>query len=266
MVAETLPRVMPDLLKHEGGWSDHPSDPGGATMNGITLAVFRSYTGRPNATKTELRNISPALVERIYRQNYWRVIRGDDLPAGPDYATFDGAVNSGPSRGAKWLQRAVGATQDGQVGPVTIAAAKERDAVQAVKDICRYRLGFVQGLRTFSVFGRGWARRIADVEATGVKIALDARGIDPRPRLEAERTRAEANASLNGQGATATAGTSTAAGGAAAIDPSVVDQSSSLPGIVLLILGAIVAGLFLYRWHIGRQRAAAYAAAKEHAE
>lgn len=263
MVAATLPRVMPEVFAHEGGWSDHPSDPGGATMKGITIGVFTAWLGR-NASKTELRNISDETATAIYRERYWKPLRGDELPAGVDYATLDGGINSGVSRGAKWLQRAVGAQQDGQVGPKTVKAANgARDTVQVVKDICKYRLGFVQALKTFSVFGRGWSRRIAEVEALGVTLALEARGVDPRARLEAERSRAEATASLNGQGATAAGGTSAAAGGATTIDPSIVDQSSSLPGVVLLVIGVIVAGVLIYRWNVNRQRAAAYAARKD---
>ena len=91
------------VLLHEGGWANNPKDPGGATMKGVTLATYRRY--RPGATKEQLRNISDEELRTIYRDGYWDEVRGDDLPSGIDFATFDFAVNSGPSRAAKFLQR-----------------------------------------------------------------------------------------------------------------------------------------------------------------
>jgi lysozyme family protein len=263
MAKSTYARVMPEVFAHEGGWSDHPSDPGGATNMGITIGVFSEWLGRP-ATKTELRNMPKSTAEAIYKARYADPLRYDDLPAGVDYATLDGGINSGVSRGAKWLQRAVGAAQDGKVGPLTVNAANAApDKVATVKRICGYRLGFVQSLRTWSVFGRGWARRIAEVEALGVTLALEARNEAPRGRIEVEQIDAEASANRAGNTAVATGAPSTIGGGTAAVDPAVVDQASSLPGLALFVLGVIVAGYFVFRWHVNRQRAAAYAAQKE---
>ncbi len=263
MAKSTYARVMPEVFAHEGGWSDHPSDPGGATNMGITIGVFSEWLGRP-ATKTELRNMPKSTAEAIYKARYADPLRYDDLPAGVDYATLDGGINSGVSRGAKWLQRAVGAAQDGKVGPLTVNAANAApDKVATVKRICGYRLGFVQSLRTWSVFGRGWARRIAEVEALGVTLALEARNEAPRPHIAAEEQQANRDASRAGNTAVATGAPTTIGGGTAAIDPDAVGQVSSLPGLALFVLGLIVAGVFLYRWHVGRQRAAAYAAQKE---
>lgn len=159
---------LPHVLKHEGGFVNHPKDPGGATNKGVTLATFRRYV--PGATVADLRNISADMVARVYRDGYWNAVRADDLPRGVDYVTFDAAVNSGPSRGAKWTQRAVGATQDGKVGPRTIAAARAADPRETIRRATDYRLGFVQSLRTWSTFGRGWARRIGEVRARGLAL------------------------------------------------------------------------------------------------
>src|SRR5690606_10266721 len=114
-------RALSLVLKHEGGWADHPADPGGATMKGVTLATYRACINK-NGTKDDLRNITQAQLEKVYREQYWNKVRGDDLPSGVDYAVFDFAVNSGPSRAIKYLQRILLVPQDGIIGPQTMAA------------------------------------------------------------------------------------------------------------------------------------------------
>lgn len=150
-------------LTHEGGWSDRKDDPGGATMRGVTIATFRAFKGR-NVTKAELRNISDADLQAIYRKGYWDKVRGDDLPAGLDLVAFDAAVNSGPARGARWLQSAVGATADGKIGPATIKAAASVDAGEAIERAIIARLNFLRNLETYDTFGKGWERRVAEVK------------------------------------------------------------------------------------------------------
>lgn len=156
-------------LAYEGGWSDHPSDPGGATMKGVTLATFRRYY--PGATKADLRAITDAQVSRIYREGYWNVVRGDDLPAGVDLAVFDAAVNSGPMRAAKWLQGVVGVSQDGVIGPKTLTATKAHAAALVVGRFCDARLAFLRGLSTWPTFGKGWERRVYDTCTRGIIMA-----------------------------------------------------------------------------------------------
>jgi lysozyme family protein len=162
-VKSNFKRCLAEVLKHEGLWSDHPRDPGGATMKGITLKTYRTY--RPGASKDDLRNITDAEVERIYRDGYWNAVRGDDLPAGLDLVAFDAAVNSGVSRGAKWLQQALSVTADGKIGPATIAAAKKAEPISVIDTALMRRMAFLRGLSTFDTFGRGWTRRVESVAA-----------------------------------------------------------------------------------------------------
>ena len=163
-------KALKHVLVHEGGWADHPKDPGGATMKGVTLATYRRHFGE-DRSKDNLRNIADEELEQIYRSGYWGKCRCDELPTGVDYAVFDAAVNSGPGRSAKWLQAAVGAKQDGGIGPNTLARVEEHDAIQVADTMCDRRLTFLRNLSTWPTFGKGWERRVEGVRATAVAMA-----------------------------------------------------------------------------------------------
>lgn len=145
------------VLLHEGGYSDHAADPGGKTMYGITEAVAREVGFRGNMNELPL-----DLAKRIYKDRYWDAVRGDELPASIRYPMFDAAVNSGPRQSVLWLQKALGVTADGVLGPVTIAHSFANERGLAAKLLAQ-RLRFMTNLPTWPSFGRGWARRIADL-------------------------------------------------------------------------------------------------------
>lgn len=157
------------VLKHEGGYVNHPRDPGGHTNKGITLATYRS-TLKPNASVQDLKNISDADVAKIYKMNYWNVVRGDLLPSGVDYAVFDFAVNSGPSRAARYLQSILGVSTDGIIGPETIAAAKSAEPKWLVNRLCDDRMAFLKRLSTWGDFGKGWTARVSAVRREALKM------------------------------------------------------------------------------------------------
>lgn len=160
------------VLAHEGGWADHPKDPGGATMKGVTLATFRAYV-KPNATKDDLRKITDEQLATVYRRHYWDVVAGAELPGGVDYAVFDFAVNSGPSRAAKYLQAVVGAKQDGKIGPATVAAVKKVMRPTVINDLCDKRMDFLRKLKTWGTFGKGWTSRVSGVRAAALKMSTE---------------------------------------------------------------------------------------------
>lgn len=166
-------RALSLVLKHEGGWSDHPADPGGATMKGVTLANFRRYV-KADATKDDLRRISDAQLATVYRRFYWDAVHGAELPDGVDYAVFDFAVNSGPGRAAKFLQGVVGVAQDGRIGPATIAATKTAMRATVINDLCDKRMKFLRGLKTWPTFGKGWTSRVSGVRSDALKMAAPA--------------------------------------------------------------------------------------------
>ena len=158
------------VLKHEGGWSDHPRDPGGATMKGVTLKTYSDWLGR-QATKDELRNIPDSHLSTIYKTRFWDAVRGDDLPAGVDFAVFDMAVNSGPGRAARLLQAAVGATTDGSIGPKTLAVVRAQNVELLINRYQKDRQHFLEALPTFDTFGKGWTRRVNETRDIALKLA-----------------------------------------------------------------------------------------------
>lgn len=210
-----LSKCLPVTLQFEGGFSDNPKDPGGATMRGVTLATFRHY--HPGATVEQLKAISMADLQAIYRDGYWAPIGGDNLPAGVDLAAFDYAVNSGPGEAKK---------------AIAAASANSMTSVERVKAICARRLSLLHSLKTWAVFGKGWGARVAEVQALGIKWAAG-------PNATAELTKAAAEE-------TAKAGvkkkvSTGALGGALATGVSPHVSTAAASAHPLLILGGVVA-------------------------
>ncbi|PBC02747.1 glycoside hydrolase family 108 protein [Mesorhizobium sp. WSM3860] len=165
---ESLARV----LAHEGGYSNHPADPGGATMKGITQRIYDAYRRSKGLALRSVKGIMGQELFEIYDRQYWDAVKGDQLPAGVDYVVFDGAVNSGPKQSIIRLQRALGPLYqgrlDGVLGLGTIAAVQACNNHDALIDrICDLRLAFLQHLKTWPVFGPGWSSRVAEVRSIG---------------------------------------------------------------------------------------------------
>jgi lysozyme family protein len=156
------------VLQHEGGFVQDRFDPGGATNRGITQHVYDDWRRSQGLSPRGVRSLEQAEIEAIYRKLYWNACRCDDLPSGVDYCVFDFAVNSGPVRACRYLQRAVGVTDDGQIGPVTLAAVRAKPACETIAAISAARLDFLGQLPTFSRFGKGWSARVGEV---GLKAA-----------------------------------------------------------------------------------------------
>jgi lysozyme family protein len=150
------------VLKHEGGYVNHPADPGGMTNLGVTKAVWEEWVGRESSEK-EMRSLTPEMVAPLYRRKYWDKIQGDNLPDGVDYAVFDFAVNSGPGRAAKFLQELVGVKADGAIGPMTLVAVSKKEPYELIKAYNAKRQAFLESLPTFATFGKGWSTRVAGV-------------------------------------------------------------------------------------------------------
>lgn len=181
MAAENYAKSLAHVLVHEGGYSNHPRDPGGATMKGVTQRVYDAYRKRRGQSVRSVSQIETVELQEIYRKQYWNAIRGDQLPAGVDYVLMDGAVNSGPSQSVKWLQRALGMNMiDGVIGEATLAAVENHyDHDVLIAQILERRLAFLRALKTWSDFKDGWSSRVAQVKQIGQAWATGS--VAPKP-------------------------------------------------------------------------------------
>lgn len=146
------------LLGHEGGYSNHPDDPGGETIWGITVAVARQ-----NGYSLAMKDMPVSVAQDIYRKRYWVAAKCDQLPAVIRYSVFDAAVNSGVTQAVKWLQRAIRVQDDGIIGDKTLSAVSSNDANLVVRRMLGQRLKFMTELKSWDSFGKGWSRRIASL-------------------------------------------------------------------------------------------------------
>jgi lysozyme family protein len=170
----TFDEALREVLKHEGGYVNHPADPGGMTNLGVTKAVWEAWVGR-DVGEAEMRALTPMRVAPLYRKKYWDKVHGDELPSGLALHVFDFGVNAGPRRAIRYLQKMVGTIPDGLFGPLTRrAVARYMDRVGEVHAIQRYgrlREGYYRKLRHFPTFGRGWLRRNREVTEAAIKAA-----------------------------------------------------------------------------------------------
>lgn len=230
MAANNWPEpILPDTLSHEGEYTNDRRDPGNWTGGKVGVGVLKGTNygiAAHSFPHLDIRNLTLADVGPIYRAKYWDKVRGDQLPSGVDLVTFDAAVNSGPSRGARWTQAAVGVKQDGAIGRVTLAALASAAPAAVVTKATDYRLAFMQGLAIWKTFGRGWGRRVGAVRAKGLKLA----GMDA-PAIARDSHGLDKQASNDNRGAAATG---TGAGGSGVAG---VDQAASLDWMALVSLG-----------------------------
>lgn len=170
MVAKNFQPALIKVLRYEGGYDDNPHDPGGATNMGITLKNLSEWRGHV-VTKQDVRDLSFDEAAQIYKAEYWDKCQCNKLPSGVDFTIFDFAVNSGPGRAAKYLQRIVGVNPDGIIGMTTLKAVKrENDPRHLIEAVCGARLSFLHRLRNWRYFGRGWANRVRDVQSNALSM------------------------------------------------------------------------------------------------
>ena len=163
MAASSWPASIAEVLASEGGFVDHPRDPGGATNFGVTLAVFKQWRGTRHVSKNDLIRIEVAEVRAIYEALYWNVLHADELPHGVDHMIFDAGVNTGNRRAAVQVQRVAGmdvAQQDGVIGPRTLAAIRRHAPEVIIASLARVHEAHYRSLGHFPTFGRGWLSRL----------------------------------------------------------------------------------------------------------
>lgn len=169
MAAENWEKCLETILHHEGGYVNHPKDPGGETNLGVTKRVYEEWGG----TK-EMKDLEVADVEPIYKKNYWDRVKGDDLPAGLDLCVFDFGVNAGTGRAAKYLQTMIGTVADGGIGPNTLKAlalyVESEGVEQTIRNYQAARQEYYESLSTFETFGRGWTRRVDETTKMAIEM------------------------------------------------------------------------------------------------
>ena len=152
-------KCLETILHHEGGYVNHPKDPGGETNLGVTKRVYEEHGGTKDMKDLTVEDVAP-----IYKSGYWDKMKGDSLPNGLDLCVFDFGVNAGPGRAAKYLQTMIGSTPDGGIGPMTLKAVseyvEEHGLVKAIENYQDARQSYYEKLSTFDTFGRGWTRRV----------------------------------------------------------------------------------------------------------
>jgi peptidoglycan hydrolase-like protein with peptidoglycan-binding domain len=160
------------VLVQEGGYSNHPNDPGGPTNMGITLGVLKEWRSDNSLTAADVQNLARDEAREIYRTKYWNLMKCDELPRGVDLVVFDFGVNAGPSRSAKILQKIVGAETDGSIGPVTTGACKVMPAKDIITQMSKARMDYYQTSPNWPTFGNGWTNRTRAVEDAALAMAV----------------------------------------------------------------------------------------------
>ncbi|HLA21334.1 MAG TPA: glycosyl hydrolase 108 family protein [Pseudolabrys sp.] len=253
MAALSYDAALARLLVHEGGYTNHPADPGGPTNFGITIYDYRKYV-KPTATAADVRAMKLADAKSIYRAKYWDAQRCDELPAGVDYAVFDYGVNSGVGRSGKVLRRVLKlADNTSTVTDAVTAAARMAEAKALIVAICDERLRFLQGLRTWGVFGAGWGRRVAEVRSVALAMASGA----PSPDLGRAIAPGRAIVPVAKGGQLGSAGAIAAAGAAAANQAHASGaRPAAIAAIVIVALVAAIGAWAFWRWRQSRQQQA----------
>jgi len=174
MAAGNFNACLAEILKHEGGFVNHSKDPGGMTNLGVTKATYEEWIGHP-VSEAIMRKLTPQLVGPLYKKKFWDMMKCDGLPKGLDLCVFDFGVNAGVKRSARMLQRLVGVSDDGVIGPATLKAVEARKAVIGTHALITFfqaeRRVYYKSLSHFPTFGKGWLRRVDAVEKTAQAMA-----------------------------------------------------------------------------------------------
>lgn len=254
-VQASYPTAIKCVLAHEGGYTNHPADPGGPTNWGITIHDARKYW-KASATAADVKAMPLAVAQDIYEKRYWDVQRCDELPAGLDYSVFDYGVNSGIGRSGKVLRRLVGLPDNvSTVTPEVIAAVKKRDAAALIRAFNDERLRFLMSLRTWPTFGKGWGRRVAEVKALSLRMAAGDRTAIVSATQPGE-TMAKGGHKQPPIAGPIAAGAAGAGGAVVVPQTGALDWISAHPGLSVAIgMGAVVGAIAIAEFIVSRHEA-----------
>jgi lysozyme family protein len=254
MAASNYDEALRRLLAHEGGYGDHPADPGGPTNYGITIADFRRYV-KADATAADVKAMSVAQASAIYRAHYWNALACDRLAPGFDYALFDYGVNSGVARAQRVARSLVAKGGTNSLDEACIAALNAADTATLIERLCAERLAFLQKLKTWPVFGKGWGRRVAEVRVAALAMAAAAKsGAAPRPQTSVV---GKGVVPLDRAAQRGSAGSVAAGGAIVAGEAHASGASFALVFLILAAAALLAAGLWLFwRWRQRRKQIA----------
>jgi len=261
MAKGNLPACFAAVFGHEGGYTKDSRDPGnwtGGKVGSGTLKGTKYGVAAASYPNLDIVNLTLDKAHNIYQANYWIPVRGDDLMAGVDLSVFDYAINSGPSRAAKDVQRVVKAKVDGRIGPETLKCIIMFGGKETIQALCATRLSFMRSLKIWETFKRGWSRRVAEVEAKSVAMFLAAGGalsVEARKELEAEGVKAKDKAAKLDAGSGGAVGSGTAVGGGDAL---LNGELNVVLVVGLVIVVALVVGAIVIKSRQAKDRAAAY--------
>ncbi|MEK8050951.1 glycosyl hydrolase 108 family protein [Ideonella sp. DXS22W] len=164
MASAAFLQALPFVLKWEGGYVNHPADPGGATNKGITQKVYDEWRGRQGLPARSVKELEDSEMHALYESGYWLPPKCDKLDDPLNLVQFDTAVNMGVGRAARFLQQAVGAGVDGSIGPGTLQCVANCDPGDALENYCNTREAYyknlVAGNPKLGVFLKGWMNRL----------------------------------------------------------------------------------------------------------
>jgi lysozyme family protein len=237
MAATTWGEAIRRLLMHEGGYTNHPSDPGGPTNFGITIHDYRLYINKAG-TADDVRAMTVNQARMIYKNKYWNAQRCDELPAGVDYCMFDYGVNSGVGRSGKVLRRLLGLPANTHIVDATVlAAVAKRDPADLVHAINEERLAFLKRLKTWPTFGKGWGRRVAEVDKFATALTKGKGTVTPFPVPDVAGGKGQIPKPKPGPV------TIPAGGGAAAAGVGFFDWLAANPGVAVLLVVLVAAAI-----------------------
>lgn len=169
MAAENYQKCLEMILHHEGGYVNHPKDPGGETNLGVTKRVYEDFGGTKDMKDLTVEDVAP-----IYEKNYWGRMKCDSIPSGLDLCVFDFGVNAGTGRSAKFLQTMIGTTADGGIGPNTLSKLSDyiddNGLEETIKTFQAERQSYYESLSTFETFGKGWTRRVEETTESALEM------------------------------------------------------------------------------------------------
>jgi len=263
MAANTYQEAIAKVFLDEGGYTNHPSDPGGPTNWGITINDARAYW-KSNATASDVKAMPKVVAEQIYRTKYAAPIRYDQLPAGFDYTVLDFGINSGIGRAIPYAAAVLGAKAGTKIDTIVPLAAIHPDKVKLIQSYWAKRLSFLKSLKTWATFGKGWGRRVSTGEALAVKLWLKYGA-----KLQPDAVNSELKKQAESAATSSKTNKATAGGAVVSTSPSASFDWShiSMGGkVAIALVGAALIGLAIYFIHkaiINSQRATAYANAAE---